>query len=80
MTCRDFADFLDRYLTGDLPAPILARFNRHLSLCPNCVRYLSQYRDAIAMGRRAFDNLSVPEDVPEDLVTAILVARTEGES
>jgi len=67
MTCRDFADFLDQYLAGDL------------SLCPNCVRYLSQYRDAIAMGRSAFHNLSdsVPVDVPEDLVAAILVARTD---
>jgi anti-sigma factor RsiW len=79
MTCRDFADFLDQYLAGDLSAATLARFERHLSLCPNCVRYLSQYRDAIAMGRSAFHNLSdsVPVDVPEDLVAAILVARTD---
>jgi anti-sigma factor RsiW len=78
MTCRDFVDFLDHYLAGNLPAPILAPFEHHLSVCPNCVRYLTQYRDAIAMGRSAFDHLSdsVPVDVPEDLVAAILVART----
>ena len=82
MTCREFADFLDEYLAGDLSAPILARFEHHLSLCPNCVHYLSHYRDAIAMGRSAFDDLSdsVPVGVPEDLVAAILVARTDGGS
>ena len=80
MTCRDFADFLDRYFTADLPAPILAAFEFHLSVCPNCVRYLAQYRDAIALARRAFDELdeTIPADVPEDLVGAIVAARSSG--
>ena len=80
MTCRDFTDFLDQYLTGDLPTPTLAQFEHHLLLCTNCVRYLSQYRDAIALGQAAFNNLTdpVPADVPEDLVSAILRARSSG--
>ena len=80
MTCRDFADFLDRYFTADLPAPILAAFEFHLSVCPNCQRYLAQYRDAIALGRRAFDEMdeAVPAGLPEDLVAAILAARSSG--
>ena len=80
MTCRDFADFLDRYLAATLPAPILRRFERHLSVCPNCQRYLAQYRDTIALGRSAFDELAdtVPGDVPDDLVAAILAARPSG--
>ena len=77
MTCRDFADFLHRYLAATLPAPIASRFERHLSVCPNCQRYLAQYRDTVALGRRAFDELAdtVPVDVPDDLVAAILTAR-----
>ena len=77
MTCRDFADFLDRYLAGELPPAALASFEHHLSECPNCRRYLAQYRDAMALGRTAF-RVTVPADVPEDLVAAILTARASG--
>jgi anti-sigma factor RsiW len=78
MTCRELADFLDGYLAGELPSETLASFERHLSVCPNCKRYLAQYRDAVAFGRIAFDEQAalVPPDVPEDLVAAILAART----
>jgi anti-sigma factor RsiW len=74
MTCREFADFVQEYLTGELRADILALFEEHITVCPNCVTYLAQYRDSIAMGRAAFDDLdaSVPGDVPEDLVGAMM--------
>jgi anti-sigma factor RsiW len=80
VTCRDVADFLDRYLAATLPSPIVSRFERHLSVCPNCQRYLAHYRDTIALGRSAFEELAdtVPADVPHDLVAAILTARTSG--
>ena len=76
MTCREFADFLDAYLSGELPPSVLASFEHHLELCINCVRYLEQYRQSIELGRRAFDRSSavVPADVPEDLIRAMLVA------
>ena len=78
MTCRDFAEFIDSYLARDLAAGTLASFEHHLSVCPNCRRYLAQYRDAIALGRTAFAHPAeaVPADVPEDLVAAILAARS----
>lgn len=77
MTCRDFADFLADYIANDLPPDILSAFEAHIAVCPNCVRYLAQYRDSIAMGQRAFANMqgSVSDDVPEDLISAILIAR-----
>jgi anti-sigma factor RsiW len=78
MTCRAFADFLAAYLAGELPAEVLARFERHITVCPNCERYLAQYRESILLGRAAFAdaNATVPADVPEDLIGAILTART----
>jgi anti-sigma factor RsiW len=78
MTCRDFADFLSDYLAGELPEDVLAAFEEHIVLCPNCVRYLAQYRDAIAFSRAAFEagDAPVPDGVPEDLVAAILIARS----
>ena len=78
MTCHDFADFLSDYLSGELSADIRAAFEAHIGVCPNCVRYLAQYRDAIAFGRAAFEagDALVPDDVPEDLIGAILSARS----
>jgi anti-sigma factor RsiW len=76
MTCREFADFLDGYAAGELPSGVRSAFEHHLELCVNCVRYLEQYRQSIAMGRRAFElsNAALPSDVPEDLVRGILDA------
>lgn len=77
MTCRELADFIADYLSGELPPDTRGQFERHLNVCPNCVAYLSNYRDAIALGRRAFadDEAAVPDDVPNDLVKAILASR-----
>lgn len=77
MTCRDFLDFIMRYLDGELPAEEQAPFEHHLSLCPDCDRYLRRYRATALAGRAAFvdPEASVPADVPEELVRAILASR-----
>ena len=77
MTCQEFADFMDDYLSGALPPDVLAAFEAHIAVCVNCVRYLAQYRDAVAAGRMAFAALDadLPDEVPEDLIAAILAAR-----
>lgn len=77
MTCREFADFIADYLAGELPSQTLARFEHHLSLCPNCKRYLDGYRATVNLGKAAFGaaDAAVPDDVPDDLVKAILAAR-----
>jgi anti-sigma factor RsiW len=77
VTCKDFASFILEYLENELDGTTRATFEQHLSICPNCVRYLAQYRATIAAGRGAFQAPSgtLPPDVPEDLVAAILAAR-----
>lgn len=83
MTCREFTEFIAQYLAGELPARQGEAFDRHLSLCVNCARYLQQYRETIAVSRRAFDDDQgpLPADVPDELVEAILRARkTSGQS
>ena len=74
MTCREFADFLDSYIAGELPCDVRSAFEHHLAVCLNCVRYLDQYRLSIELGRGAFQpsDGDVPADVPEDVVRAIL--------
>lgn len=79
MTCRDFADFLDRYLGGELPAELSRQFDEHLGACPDCRNYLETYRQTIRAGRAALgaEGEPVPPAVPDGLVKAILAARAK---
>jgi len=79
MNCRDFIEFLWRYLEEDLQVGERRTFDEHLAECPHCVRYLDSYRRTVTLGKDAFAAVPaeapVPDEVPEDLVTAILAAR-----
>jgi anti-sigma factor RsiW len=76
MTCRELIDFLMAYLDGELPDERRALFDAHLEICAACRRYLDGYRQSIALGRAACDpEAPVPDEVPEELVQAILAAR-----
>jgi anti-sigma factor RsiW len=77
MTCRELADFLMDYVSGELPAGVRSRFDEHLSLCPNCVAYVASYKATVELGRRAFqdDDADASLEAPDDLVQAILAAR-----
>lgn len=82
ITCREFVDFLDDYLARRLEPTRLAEFNDHLSGCPPCVAYMHTYQDSIRLAKAALarSDAPVPDDVPEDLVAAILAARRKTES
>ena len=77
MTCRELVDFLMQYLDAELPEGPLSVFERHLGECPPCQAYLDTYRETIRVSRLACesDQSPVPEDVPDQLVAAILAAR-----
>ena len=76
MTCREVSDFLADYVSGTLATDIRTRFDRHLSVCPNCRAYLATYRTTIELGRRAFasPDADAQTEVPAELVSAILNA------
>jgi anti-sigma factor RsiW len=74
VTCREFADFVMDYFDGQLAEVTRTRFDEHLTLCPDCVRYLRQYRDTVQAGQAAFDD-ELPATIPAELMTAILIAR-----
>ncbi len=78
LTCHELIDFLRDYLDGELEAEERARFERHLGLCPPCVRYLETYQETVRLGREAFGGSEggVPEEVPDELVRAVLDARS----
>ena len=77
MTCREFIEFLWRYIEGELPPAERTTFDDHLAKCPHCVKYLQQYQDTVRMGKPAIiaSNEQIPAAVPEDLVQAILKSR-----
>lgn len=79
LSCREFVEFLADYVAGQLSAASLARFNVHLARCTSCASYTRTYREAIRLGQDALrcPDERVPDDVPEDLLRAILAAREE---
>ena len=74
MTCRDLAGFLLEYVEGELAPDARQRFDEHIAICPDCVRYLQHYTETVKAGRLAMAE-ELPVDVPEALVSAILRAR-----
>ena len=77
ITCRQFEDFILAYLDGELPDKQKFIFELHLKICSDCRDYLAAYQRTIEISKRAFEKPDnpVPDDVPEDLVAAILAAR-----
>ena len=77
ITCREFEDFVLRYLDGELPPGQARMFEWHMRLCRECREYLAAYRRAAEIGKTVLGapDEPVPDDVPEDLVSAILSAR-----
>jgi anti-sigma factor RsiW len=80
VTCRDFVDFLIEYFSGELGEGERTEFERHLAECPACVAYLDTYRRTIQLLKAAYVHPEdrVPDEVPEDLVRAIVAARSKG--
>ena len=78
MTCREFVEFLWRYTSDELSPEERATFDRHLAACQHCVKYLQSYQETIQIGKKALAESDdpVPAEVPENLVKAILAARS----
>lgn len=79
MTCRELAEFLLAYINGELSPAETSEFDRHMKVCPACVKYVDSYKKTIHLGKAAFsDETKIPTNVPEALVQAILKAREKG--
>lgn len=74
MTCREFLDFLWAYLSSEVTDAQRAEFEYHLSGCPSCVAYMKSYQKTVELGKAAFEGTDepLPDDVPDELVEAIL--------
>ena len=76
MKCYEFVEFIADYTGEGLDPTVRAAFERHLSRCTACRRYLDHYQHSVALGRRAFedDEAMLPGSVPEELVSGIMQA------
>jgi len=77
--CRELAEFILEYLEGGLDADTRERFERHLSRCANCRRYIAAYKTTIDLSQRAFaddEATAANSGAPEDLIQAILSSRS----
>lgn len=79
MTCREFVEFLMAYLDDELPPSQRREFDRHLARCADCVNYLTSYEETIRLGKLCCGDPegAPPEDAPDELVRAILAARSK---
>ncbi len=77
ITCREFEEFVLRYLEGELSDRQRSVFEWHLRLCRECREYLAAYKRTleITTAVMAPPNAPVLDEVPEDLIKAILEAR-----
>lgn len=73
--CEEVITFLWAYLSGELPAEKVAEFERHLSVCPSCLNYIETYKKTIELSQGTFRAEWEEEDVPEDLMRAVMAAR-----
>ena len=80
MTCQELIEFLMDYLDGQLASGEKRRFDEHLGICAECTAYLASYRETVRLGKMICqpNRSDLPDDIPEDLVAAILAARRAG--
>ncbi len=64
-SCKGVSAFLLDYIEGRLEPKTADRFDAHISSCPNCRRYLDQYRETV----------SLVKDIPSPPVPAELEER-----
>lgn len=76
--CEEVITFLWAYLGGELPPEKVAEFDRHLAVCPSCVNYIESYKKTVELSRGALQPEGggfEAEEMPEDLMRAVLAAR-----
>lgn len=77
ISCDDFENFILAYLDDELLPRQKFVFELHLKVCRECRDYLKAYKASMTVAAMAMkaESQAKLENVPEDLVAAILAAR-----
>lgn len=80
VTCREANEFLDDYLSDELPRKQRLIFEWHIRLCTGCKDYLDRYRHSIDLCRENFYGNSdeAEEEIPEQIMKGIIAAKQTG--
>ncbi len=73
MTCQQFEDFIVDYLEDALPKKTRKAFEFHIRMCRECRDYLAAYQRTREIARETA-RVSTLDDVPEDLLAAVMQA------
>lgn len=76
LTCREFNEIADGYLSGELAPDQLEHCEVHLFQCPDCVQYYRSYRATIQLGKESLvdGDETTAEHLPQALARSILLA------
>lgn len=77
LSCEAFEEFIMAFLGDELTPKQKFIFEIHLKLCPECRDYLRAYQASMILAKSAdFDPEDASlENVPEDLIKAVIEAR-----
>jgi len=75
LTCAEFEEFVHDYYESAVPEAVRKRFDTHMRICPMCDAHFKSYVREISLGQRvSAEDDALPENMPEELVGAILLA------
>ena len=79
ITCAQFEEFITDYLDGNLSPKQKFVFELHLMVCRECREFLRAYKASMDLAKDVLkdENMFSTTDVPEDLIKAVLAARSE---
>lgn len=82
MTCREFNHSIYESVEGDLSGKQLTLFERHKQACPICRNFLKTYTATHQAKSHIFpyENIDVADEVPQDLIDAILDVKRNQET
>lgn len=70
MTCRELAELLIDYTSGELVAEHRAILEQHLAKCPPCVAYVESYQITIRLTRK-LPCAALPDELQRRLRAAL---------
>lgn len=78
ITCAEFEAFILDYHEGVLSERQRRIFEYHFTICPTCRTQFTSYLQTIELGQKIFaaGEEALPEEVENELVNAILAARS----
>ena len=77
LTCEEVDGFLYDFHEGHLSNIERLKFTLHLSMCRECKTYVREYKNTIRISQTGFIKADPVENVPEELMEAILKSRNK---